>query len=307
MRCVRRQVVLVQVGLLALFVFLAQLIRPDQSSFGPSSSGPKERSEELRRRVKEICSVFNVSSEISPLQLQHIYVDDTRRLLYCSAQKVASSAWKKVWLRLTNPSFNVSGIMSNRLNIHLKTQEYMLIQPKFEDVWPDMLASYRKFLFIRHPFHRVVSAYRDKMEVITEVEDLGISHFMKKKISEKFGSSTDPEGVVKFEEFVRFISHQEEYEDIPWDGHWLPVHQICNPCGIQYDFIGKFEQLDQDSSYIFKWLEVEEEMGQFPVPMKTTAASSLASTYLHKLNSTLRRAFVSRYILDYLSFNYDFV
>ncbi|KAG7167457.1 putative Sulfotransferase domain-containing protein 5, partial [Homarus americanus] len=208
-RCVRRQVVLVQVGLLALFVFLAQLIRPDQSSFGPSSSGPKERSEELRRRVKEICSVFNVSSEISPLQL----------------------------------------------NIHLKTQEYMLIQPKFEDVWPDMLASYRKFLFIRHPFHRVVSAYRDKMEVITEVEDLGISHFMKKKISEKFGSSsTDPEGVVKFEEF---------------------------------------------------WLEVEEEMGQFPVPMKTTAASSLASTYLHKLNSTLRRAFVSRYILDYLSFNYD--
>uniref|UniRef100_A0A0E9VEE5 Carbohydrate sulfotransferase n=1 Tax=Anguilla anguilla TaxID=7936 RepID=A0A0E9VEE5_ANGAN len=33
------------------------------------------------------------------------------------------------------------------------------------------------------------------------------------------------------------------------DIHWETVNRLCFPCFITYDFIGKFETLEQDANY----------------------------------------------------------
>lgn len=69
----------------------------------------------------------------------------------------------------------------------LKAQKYMLAQPEYEDVWKDMLATYRKFLFVRHPFQRVLATYRDKVESVSDEEDKRINIYLKKLMQEKYG------------------------------------------------------------------------------------------------------------------------
>ncbi|XP_071530372.1 carbohydrate sulfotransferase 11-like [Panulirus ornatus] len=271
--------------------------------------GPLEGSERLRRRVREVCTAFNVSSRVTSLQLRHIYVDDTRRILYCSAQKVASTAWKKVWLRLTSPPQTKTVSSTNRHDIHLRSQQNMLIQPKFEDVWQDMLASYRKFLFVRHPFERVVSAYRDKIQFVKDMEDSEIPQSIRKKISQNLGASASraaAEEVVGFPEFVKFIVEQDDEDIIPWDSHWRSVHQLCNPCGIEYDFIGKFENLPDDADYVLRWLGVEDLVGNFPATQKSKAEADVAFQYLKELSSSIKMSFLAKYRLDFLSFHYEF-
>lgn len=69
----------------------------------------------------------------------------------------------------------------------LRAQRYMLAQPEYEDVWEDMLTTYRKFLFVRHPLERVVAAYRDKVESVSDEEDRRINVYLKKLLQEKYG------------------------------------------------------------------------------------------------------------------------
>nr|XP_053642954.1 carbohydrate sulfotransferase 11-like [Cherax quadricarinatus] len=185
----------------------------------------------------------------------------------------------------------------------------MLVQPRFEDVWQDMLASYRKFLFVRHPLRRVVSAYRDKLYAPSDMEDMDISAHIKKTLTQKFGTSSThtKDDVVSFADYIRLITHQEDDEDISWDGHWRPIHQMCNPCGIDYDFIGKFENLHEDMNHVLQWLGVDKIVRELPVPMKNTGADHLASFYLKNLSSSLRKSFLAHYFLDYLSFEYEFI
>ncbi|XP_045604931.1 carbohydrate sulfotransferase 11 [Procambarus clarkii] len=287
--------------LVALSLTLSQLQAPP--------GGARERSDRTRRQVRRVCKSLNVSTKVTQDHLRNILVDDARGILYCSAHKVASSSWKRSWLQLTSSTFNASRLATiSRHTTHLLTQQFMLVQPRFEDVWPDMLASYRKFLFVREPLHRVVSAYRDKLEHPTDMEDLEISPYIKKLISEKFGTlPTQVEEGVSFSDFVKLINHQKEEESIPWDSHWRPIHQMCNPCGIDYDFIGKVESLHEDSTYVLKWLGVEKIVEKFPVHSRSTEADRLAIHYLQGLDYSLRKEFLDHYLLDYLSFEYDLV
>ncbi|XP_071950848.1 carbohydrate sulfotransferase 11-like [Antedon mediterranea] len=34
--------------------------------------------------------------------------------------------------------------------------------------------------------------------------------------------------------------------------HWRNMHQICFPCDIKYDIIGRFEHIEDDSNYILR-------------------------------------------------------
>ncbi|XP_069951057.1 carbohydrate sulfotransferase 11-like isoform X2 [Cherax quadricarinatus] len=237
------------------------------------SPGWWERSQKLRQRVRHTCTSFNVSSEVTQRHLRNIYVDDTRGVLYCSVHKVASSTWKRVWLKMTSSTAAVSNTTT------------------------------------RHPLRRVVSAYRDKLYAPSDMEDMDISAHIKKTLTQKFGTSSThtKDDVVSFADYIRLITHQEDDEDISWDGHWRPIHQMCNPCGIDYDFIGKFENLHEDMNHVLQWLGVDKIVRELPVPMKNTGADHLASFYLKNLSSSLRKSFLAHYFLDYLSFEYEFI
>ena len=56
-------------------------------------------------------------------------------------------------------------------------------------------------------------------------------------------------GHVTFSEFAEFVI-DEWTSGRTLDRHWMPQQNICSPCYVHYDFIGRFERLDQDTKHV---------------------------------------------------------
>ncbi|XP_069947891.1 carbohydrate sulfotransferase 14-like [Cherax quadricarinatus] len=208
-----------------------------------------------------------------------------------------------MWLKLTGAiSTENKTSQLTRDAVHSHPYLWSLYHPRFEDTRADMLASYRKMIIVRHPLERVISTYRDKLEGYTGRERVNFRKYMKERIEEKFGLSS-PGDLVSFVDFVRFIVEQDNEELVQLDPHWRSIHQLCNPCAIEYDFIGKFERLREDSTSVLRWLGSEGEM-LLPQEMYPTSASNFTAHYLGLLHTDLKQAFLVKYLIDYISFDY---
>ena len=96
---------------------------------------------------------------------------------------------------------------------------------------------------MRHPFERLVSAFRDKFELSRKYGYV-YSHYASKIISQPAGiNSRRP----TFREFVEYLLRErlEEYND-----HWLPYWLHCHMCEMEYDVIGKMETWNEDVKFI---------------------------------------------------------
>ena len=86
-----------------------------------------------------------------------------------------------------------------------------------------------KFYFVRHPFERLVSCYRDKFEFGAK------SNYIFKTFNPSVIKSKHPNRPT-FVEFVDYLVRTpiENYND-----HWLPNWIHCQVCTQKYDVIGK--------------------------------------------------------------------
>ena len=89
-----------------------------------------------------------------------------RKLLWCPVYKAASSTWMNIIPRLTNYKFSQIKMMEQ---IHIQANDLIkAILPPLNYVKLDQFLVNElpvKFLIVRHPFHRLLSAYIDKFEV----------------------------------------------------------------------------------------------------------------------------------------------
>ena len=98
------------------------------------------------------------------------------------------------------------------------------------------------------------------------------------------------------------------------DVHWRPQHQICNPCYIDYDFIGHFENVDDDAKHVLAKLIRSGGPGSnvtFPISNthsgKTVSLSrKLKSLYADVPNDIVRKL-IRIYKYDYELFGYDYL
>jgi len=64
--------------------------------------------------------------------------------------------------------------------------------------------------------------------------------------------SPETEYDVKFEKFVQYVVQEELRERRKLDFHWKPQYEICQPCHINYDFIGHYETIRHDADYVLR-------------------------------------------------------
>jgi len=162
---------------------------------------------------------------------------DTWHLLYCWIHKVASSSWSKVF-------FHIKGMDVPASRLHEAAQKFSLssANTKLET----SIAKSLVFTIVRHPFERLVSAYRDKFEFAKKYAYV-YSHYANKILN--LGS---PLQVTKhkrptFSEFVEYLLR------IPVDkfnDHWVPYWLHCHVCDVEYDIIGKMETITEDMDFI---------------------------------------------------------
>ena len=79
------------------------------------------------------------------------------RLLYCPVFKAASTSWLVNYLKLSN-----STLSAKSGNLHKRITD-LFPPPATFKLRKKIFAESLKFLIVRHPFERLVSAYRDKL------------------------------------------------------------------------------------------------------------------------------------------------
>lgn len=121
----------------------------------------------------------------------------------------------------------------------------------------DALSSSLSFLFVRDPFERILSGYRNKLEggKNTYYKTLArriVNRFRKHAIAVGGRHKSGP----TFKEFVQYLIEQYE-QGKPFDEHWSPIYSFCTPCSINFTIIGKVETFNRDSEFIIRQAGLE--------------------------------------------------
>jgi len=122
----------------------------------------QQQQQQRQRHLQEACSASNDTWS----QPWKFIVSHDLRLVYCVVGKVAYTSWMRVLLQLTGNPAAQHLATADRETVHFGKHNYHLDIASFPNA--TQLASspfkdYYKFMFVREPLERLVSAYRDKM------------------------------------------------------------------------------------------------------------------------------------------------
>ena len=264
--------------------------------------------------VSEDARIEKLMSELSHLQSDTLYVDQQHKVLYCSVPKVACSSWKGVLASLTGaPEVNGS-TPSQILEVHNKDFMTKIGLRQLRDYSfaeaIDIVKHYKKFLMVRHPMERLISAYRDKF-IKDNKWTQGFHKRYGRRIIRIYRAEPSSQSLqrghdVTFPEFLSFVTDTRVPEKYRWNPHWAPYQDLCLPCHINYDYILKYDSFDTDADMLLRRLyHVNNSAELFP----TRNAQKVNSK--HKINELsdglpkdMIRKFMKLFRRDFRMFGY---
>ncbi|XP_015215560.1 carbohydrate sulfotransferase 12 [Lepisosteus oculatus] len=295
----------------------------------PISSERKQRQNIRKQLLHDVCTNNTLDfpgknrtfDDIPNKELDHLIVDDRHGIIYCYVPKVACSNWKRIMIVLTESLLNDGVPYHNPLDIPLEHVHNSSLHFTFNKFWKRYgkfsrhlmkikLKKYTKFLFVRDPFVRLISAYRNKF--LQENED-----FYKRfavVMLKKYSNYTDPPAsVVKafaagirpsFSNFIQYLLDPQTEQEMPFNEHWRQVYRLCHPCQINYDFVGKLETLEDDAEHLLRILRVDN-IVQFPPGYRNRTASSWEEEWFASIPYKWRRELYRLYEADFTLFGYS--
>ncbi|KAJ7376054.1 Carbohydrate sulfotransferase 11 [Desmophyllum pertusum] len=219
-------------------------------------------------------------SQEKHLDLSNFIVLEKYKLVYCPVPKVSCTVWKNLLAKL-------DGLFLGRPTNYSQT--------------------YTKFMFVREPFERLLSAYRDVfLGWWKRSADFWKSY--RKRVREylvssgRLGINTSADNTT-FEEFATYVvlKHRNG-KDL--QEHWRPMYDLCHPCYIQFDFIGHYETLMDDAQFILRKTNVDDKV-QFP-EWRPTDTNDLMQKYYSNLTLLRIAQLQSVYKDDLELFGYTF-
>ena len=292
------------------------------------SPDPDRRQAERRSVLRGFCAnasfVFPTKErsfdDIPNYELNHLIVDDRHGVIYCYVPKVACTNWKRVMIVLSQSLSDQGTPYRDPLDIpreyvhnsstHLTFNKFWRRYGKFSrHLMKVKLKKYTKFLFVRDPFVRLISAFRSKFELENEefyqkfaipMLKMYSNHTsLPKSVSEAFSAGLK----VSFANFIQYLLDPHTEKLAPFNEHWRQVHRLCHPCQIDYDFVGKLETLDQDATQLLRLLKVDKLL-QFPPSYRNRTASSWEEGWFAKIPLAWRQQLYKLYEADFVLFGY---
>ena len=202
-----------------------------------STSGGCSTSDRLQH-IDEVCKHQNISGSI---YLDHTLVDDRHQVLYCFMQKVGCTSFKSMLVKnfgieTIRPWYNVKYLHS----IGIK----QLLNYSDEDI-AKRVQNYFKFMVVRHPFDRLVSAYKQKFGGLASSHNF--SPFYAEVIKNHFGhiEKVDEKGraLISWNQFLELVATEpNDFYNI----HWTTYEHLCNPCLMKYNHVVYMETKEDD-------------------------------------------------------------
>ncbi|XP_060552831.1 carbohydrate sulfotransferase 11-like isoform X2 [Ruditapes philippinarum] len=281
----------------------------DQSKYTEKNKEMKKRVVTLDEECKNLVKNGSEFQYIQKSKLDHLIVDDRYKVIYCYVPKVACTNLKRVFLLLTG-KMNVSDpLMLKSGDVHAGLDKYLT----YLDTFPPAGIKYRflhykKVIFVREPFERILSAYRNKFL------QNGNSYFKEKfgkKIIKRYRQnpstdSLDKGNDVTFKEFVQYLLNRKTMEQ-GYNEHWETFHNLCHPCHIRYNYVGKYESLDDDVDGLLKILKVDDKI-HFPARAdmyKTLKTEDTLLKFYKGIKPEMLTKLWNVYAKDYNVFDYE--
>jgi len=221
-------------------------------------------------------------------------VDDENKIIYCTIPKVSSTTWKRVLGDLRGLDKNIKKI--HRKNLWPRLSQYTDKQRS------ERIQTYFKFLFVREPLHRLLSAYKDK--IIGRDRRYGKrtrKQIVKAYRPHDYKPNGDHNNInITFAEFIQYFSN-----DVPRDQHWRQYEQLCHPCVINYDFIGHLETLKDDAPLLLKMAGIDDRV-TFPPIHKSTGSDEVLE-YYSQVPPRYIKQLGEQYRNDFEMFGYDYL
>ena len=187
---------------------------------------------------------------------------------------------------------------------------------------------------LRHPFERLVSAYRDKLERNNIMEPYYYNTFGKhfvKKYREKAKTALGEEYFTEINNFgtpLKVKDNRRQNADLPtfWefaqsvidgykmDEHWEPIYKycsICNPSSLKaFEYVLKFENLlSEEKKFLeyHRWNISEKDILKLNINRPDTISDDqLTKLYFSSLSQDQIIGLYKVYELDFLLFDYTF-
>ena len=211
----------------------------------------------------------------SPLKRQpsgkmFLLTEKTKKMGYCDIPKSASST-----LRSTSCIMNsIDAVTESKQPecYHRLYKDHSLLATNTKELSQLNNLNIFKFMFVRHPFERLASAYNDKFVAHTKnytyksradgtkvtVEEAYITHI--RDYQKKFMNMASVDTCLdesslefKFSCFVEYVLDSTRNEEKMANVfgqymviHWWPYTEMCRVCKIHYDFIGHIEDFQSD-------------------------------------------------------------
>nr|CAB3230892.1 carbohydrate sulfotransferase 8 [Phallusia mammillata] len=285
----------------------------------PERPARYETATTLHKRLEALrheCDFRNMSKPLDFKNLPRfswpwIYVSRKYKLLYCQIPKVGTTNWLKIFAKLqmkVDPESKVEEI-NNAHNIKLELLSYL--RPAERD---EVLRDYTKFLVVRDPFERVLSAFKDKLEwrrelkgpIFRKLASTIVDRYRKKGnlTNDGFNRITK---VPRFEEFLRFVvdpSSTDVEMHYSEPRHWLPQHKLCYPCNIDYDYLLRIDNISDEADFLLNEVGIPDKV-RYPNSTSKSPYNEMLPAYFSNVSPDVVNALYHYYELDYRLFGFD--
>ncbi|XP_023323409.1 carbohydrate sulfotransferase 11 isoform X2 [Eurytemora carolleeae] len=203
---------------------------------------------------------------------RHYYILKDKHLVWCPVFKAASTNWLYNLIRLSGRS-EIELELLKKKHPSQPNEQGRIVAPVLslkETVNHLNKPLMKKLLITRHPFDRLVSAFRDKLERCINPKCILTKEWYYKKYGkeivrmyrqksiqrhgETYYSKRNNYGspypvlhriveLPTFWEFVQWIIHKNVHK---FDEHWKPMYLYCSPCTHSYNYILKFESIEEE-------------------------------------------------------------
>ncbi|XP_062263771.1 carbohydrate sulfotransferase 12-like [Platichthys flesus] len=295
----------------------------------PVAAELRERQEHRRKLLQEMCANDSIVfpgknrsfDDIPNKELDHLIVDDRHGIIYCYVPKVACSNWKRIMIILSEsllrdgvPQRDPLAIprdLVHNSSMHFTFNKFWKRYGKFaRHLMKVKLKKYTKFLFVRDPFVRLISAYRNKFELRNEDFYRRFAQVMLRRyanqptppatVDEAFSVGLHP----SFSHFIQYLLDPQTEKEMPFNEHWRQVYRLCHPCQIQYDFVGHLESAEEDAEHLLRQLRVDNVV-EFPTSHRNLTASSWEGDWFNAVPLEARRELYKLYEPDFRLFGYE--
>jgi len=265
--------------------------------------------EEIAEEVEEMKSwLLRQSVPKKPLW-QNLICSKEHKVSICPVYKAASTfLLKKFLLIAPSRSYDRESVK------HLEAQANVLARKEFGylESWtkyPNFTTNGLTMIFVRHPFERLLSAFRDKLED-PSVQGHKFNEYYYNKHGRRIvmhyrknhNSITGPTWKYpRFSEFVDYVLGKDLRYD---DEHWSPYFKECTPCHINFTFVGHFETLYWDlhllanKTGIAQW---DDKTDYF----QSATHRKVSEEYFATVEKEAIRKLYNRYKLDFEMFGYS--